>query len=53
LAIIPFTNWVLGICTRVDRESYVMAVLNFFLAPLFWVVDLVSIIVNKDIKWLA
>jgi len=52
-AIIPFTNWLFGIITRIERESYLLAVLNIILAPLFWVVDLVSILVNKDIKWLV
>ncbi|MDR0975759.1 MAG: hypothetical protein LBM01_02250 [Christensenellaceae bacterium] len=52
LAIIPITNIILGIVTRVQRESILLAILNFFLCPLFYILDLVSIIVNKDIKWL-
>jgi len=53
LAIIPITNWILGIVTRLDRKNLLMAVLNFIFSPIFYVVDLISIIVNKDLKWLA
>jgi len=53
LAIIPITNIVCGIVTRIQREEYLFAILNFFLAPIFWIIDLVSIIVNKDLEWLA
>ena len=56
LAIIPITNIVLGIVTRLERntggKAILLAVLNFFLCFVFYWVDLVSIIVNKDIKWL-
>ena len=52
LAIIPFTNIVLGIITRIQRGNILMAVLNFFLAFIWYWVDLVSIILNKDLKWL-
>jgi hypothetical protein len=30
-----------------------LAVLNFFLCPIFWIIDLISIILNKDLEWLA
>ena len=53
LAIIPITNVILGIVTRIQRDNLLMAVLNFILFPLFYLIDLVSIIVNKDLKWLA
>ena len=53
LAIFPLTNIILGIVTRVQRDNILMAVLNFILCPIFYLVDLISIIVNKDLKWLA
>jgi len=53
LAIIPITNIVLGIVTRVQRGKIVEAILNFFLAFVFYWVDLASIIINKDLKWVA
>ena len=53
LAIIPITNFFGGIITRIQRESYIMAILNFFLFPIFYWVDLISMIVNKDLKWLV
>jgi len=53
LAIIPITNIVLGIITRVQRNQPVLAILNFFLFFIFYWVDLISMIVNKDLKWLV
>ena len=53
IAIIPFTSLVGGIITRIQREQILYAVLNFFLFPVFWVVDLVSMILHKDLKILA
>lgn len=52
LAIIPFTNILLGIVTRVMRGKFLLAILNFFLCPLFYIVDLVSLVLNKDLKYL-
>ena len=53
LAIIPFTNIIGGIITRLQRGNLLMAVLNFFLFFIWYWVDLVSMILNRDIKWLA
>lgn len=53
LAIIPFTNVILGIVTRVQRGNILMAILNVVLAPIFYIVDLVSIIINQDLKYLV
>ena len=53
LAIIPITNIICGIVTRLERGNIIMAILNFFLFFIFYWVDLVSIILNKDLKWLA
>lgn len=53
LAIIPITNIILGIVKRVQNKSYIGAILNFFLAPLFYIVDLVTVILNDEIWLLA
>lgn len=53
LAIIPFTSIVCGIVTRVQRGNVLGAVLNFFLFPLFYIVDLVTMILSRDIVFLA
>jgi hypothetical protein len=53
LAIIPITNIVCGIVERVQRGQILLAVLNFFLFFVFYWVDLISIAVNKDLKWLV
>lgn len=53
LAIIPLTNVILGIVFRLQKGKLILAVLNFFLSPIFYVVDLVSVILNNDLKWLV
>lgn len=53
LALIPITNLVLGILHRLQKGNLILAVLNFFLAPIFYVVDLVSVILNNDLKYLV
>lgn len=53
LAIIPFTNVVLGIVTRVMRGEIIGAILNFVLAPLFYIIDLITVIIKKDLTFLA
>jgi len=52
IAIFPITNIIGGIITRLQRGAIIMAILNFFLFFIFYWVDLISIILNKDIKWL-
>ena len=53
LAIIPVTSVICGIITRVQRGHVIAAIFNFVLCPLFWIVDLVTMIVNKDITFFA
>ncbi|ABX81752.1 hypothetical protein [Acholeplasma laidlawii] len=53
LAIIPVTNVILGIVTRVQRGNILGAVLNFFIAPLFYIIDLVTMILSRDLTVLA
>lgn len=53
LAIIPVTNLICGVVTRAQRGAWLGLVLNLILCPLFWIVDLITIIVKKDIVFLA
>ena len=53
LAIIPVTSILCGIITRVQRGNILGAILNFLLCPLFWLVDLITMILKKDIVFLA
>ena len=53
LAIIPFTSWILGIVVRFSRGNLLGGILNIILAPIFYIVDLVTMIVSKDITVLA
>lgn len=53
LAIIPVTSVVCGFITRICRGHILGAILNLILCPLFWIVDLVTMIVSKDITFLA
>ena len=53
LAIIPITSIILGIVTRLSRGKILGAVLNFFLAPLFWIVDIITVILSGKLSLLA
>ena len=53
LAIIPITSVICGIITRVQRGNILGAILNFILCPLFWLLDLITMLVKKDITILA
>lgn len=53
LAIIPITSLIFGIVTRVSRGKIIGAVLNFFLFPLFWLVDLITILFSNKLSFLA
>lgn len=52
LAILP-TNIVCGIITRIIRQNWLGLILNIVLAPIFYVIDLITIIVSKDLTILA
>lgn len=52
LAILP-TNVLLGIITRIVRGNILGAILNIILAPIFYLIDLITIIVSKDVTVLA
>lgn len=53
LAIIPVTSVICGIITRVQRGNIIGAILNFILCPIFYVIDLITMIVVRDITILA
>lgn len=53
LAIIPVTNVILGWVTRAQRKNWIGLILNIILAPVFYVIDLVTMIINKDLTILA
>lgn len=53
LAIIPVTSIILGIITRLMRGKLFGALLNLFLAPVFWIIDLVTMALKSDLTVLA
>ncbi|MDD4839438.1 MAG: hypothetical protein PHE93_02035 [Clostridia bacterium] len=53
LAIIPVTSVILGILVRIQNKQYLGAILNFLLAPLFYIVDLITIILSNKLSFLA
>ena len=55
LAIIPFTNLLFGLITRIQRGKWIglLVFIPVIGQILFFWVDLISMIANKDLKWLA
>lgn len=53
LAIIPVTSIICGIITRAQRGNILGAILNFVLCPLFYILDIITMIVSRDITILA
>ena len=53
LAIIPFTSWILGVVTRFSRGNILGGILNIPFGFIFWVIDLVTMILYKDVTILA
>lgn len=53
LAIIPVTSIICGLITRVQRGKILGAILNFILCPLFYILDLITMLLSKDITVLA
>lgn len=53
LAIIPITAWICGIVERFLRGNIIGAILNIPFGFIFWVIDLVSMILKKDLVVLA
>lgn len=53
LAIIPVTSWILGVVTRITRGHLISGILNIFLVPLFWIIDLITMIFCRDLTFFA
>lgn len=53
LAIIPITSLICGIITRAQRGNILGLILNILIFPLFWIIDIITIIVNNKISFLA
>lgn len=53
LAIIPFTSWILGIVVRFQRGNILGGILNIPFGFIFWIIDLVTMITQKDVTVLA
>ena len=53
LAIIPFTSWILGVVVRFSRGNILGGILNIPFGFIFWVIDLVTMILFKDVTILA
>ena len=53
LAIFPLTNIILGVLYRLSKKNLVLAILNIVLFFVFYIVDLVSVILNNDLKYLV
>ena len=49
LAIIPVTAWICGIITRFQEGKYVAAIIRIFGGWLIWILDLIFMIMNKEI----
>jgi TM2 domain-containing membrane protein YozV len=47
-----FLGYPLGVIERFYRKNILLGIVSIFFGWIFWWVDLISIIVNKDIKWL-
>ena len=53
LAIFPLTSVICGVITRIQRGHILGAILNLIICPIFYLIDLVTMIINKDITILA
>ncbi|HHU80335.1 MAG: hypothetical protein ACOX40_01815 [Bacilli bacterium] len=51
-AIIPVTNIIFGVIIRIEKNQILLAILNILIAPIFYIVDLVSILLNNKLKYL-
>ena len=49
LAIIPVTAWICGIITRFQEGKYIAAIIRIFGGWLIWILDLIFMIMNKEI----
>ena len=55
LAIIPFTSWLLGAITRILRGHVIAGILQLIppITLVFWIVDILHVATEKDLKFYA
>ena len=55
LAIIPVTSWILGGITRILRGHIIAGILQLIspITVVFWIIDLVTVILSKDLRFFA
>ena len=55
LAIIPFTSWLLGAITRIQRGHVLAGVLQLIppITLVFWILDILSVATNQDLTFYA
>ena len=55
LAIIPFTSWILGAVTRILRGHVIAGILQLIppITFVFWIVDILHVATEKDLKFYA
>lgn len=54
-AIIPFTSWLLGGITRILRGHVIAGILQLItpVAVVFWIVDILHVATDNDLKFFA
>lgn len=53
LAIIPITSLILGVLHRLGKGNLLLAVLNIIFFPVFYIVDIISVLLNNNLKYLT
>ena len=53
LAIFLPTNIILGVWNRFKRENWLGVILNIVLFPIFWLLDLITIVLYDDLRVLV
>ena len=55
LAIIPVTSWILGGITRILRGHIITGILQLIppITLFFWVADIITVIISKDLRIFA
>ena len=55
LAVFPLTSWILGGITRICRGHIIAGILQFIppITLIFWVADIITVIISKDLRIFA
>ncbi len=51
-AIIPITSWINAVVYRIAKGHIISGIIAIFLGFIFWIIDLISVIVNGKPQWL-